>query len=192
MISGSTGSILSARAPLNTASRGSPKGSQISDAKTPVTDGTEEFAVRKHRSASTLADIFVKDAVDHTELMNARRKELAALEPRAKRPRYTRGLLWDDGDDVLSATAQYSLSATPVPRVPLAESSNPVVKQTIADHPHLFKIDCHINVTRFEELLHHHPNQPFVKSVCHALHEGFWPWADTKIRVYPETWDFSD
>jgi hypothetical protein len=124
--------------------------------------------------------------------MNAKRKELEVLEPRAKRPRYTQGLLWEDEDDVLSATAQYSLTAAPVPRVPLVESSNPAVKQTIANHPHLFKIDCHINVTRFEELLQHHPNQPFVKSVCHALREGFWPWADTKIGIYPETWDFSD
>jgi hypothetical protein len=41
-----------------------------------------------------------------------------ALEPRAKRPRYTRGLLWDNDDDTLSATAQWSLTAKPVPSVP--------------------------------------------------------------------------
>jgi len=28
--------------------------------------------------------------------------------------------------------------------------------------------------------------------VCRSLREGFWPWADTKVGTYPETWDFSD
>jgi hypothetical protein len=42
-------------------------------------------------------------------------------------------------------------------------------KKTITDHPHLFKVDCHINVDRFRELLQHHLNQPFVQSVCHGL-----------------------
>ena len=41
-----------------------------------------------------------------------------ALEPRAKRPRYTWGLLWDNDDDTHSATAQWSLTAEPVPSVP--------------------------------------------------------------------------
>ena len=63
---------------------------------------------------------------------------------------------------------------------------------TIRTHPHLFKIDCPILVDRFEELLASHPNQPFVKSVCRALREGFWPYADTKYGDYPTTWDFSE
>jgi hypothetical protein len=29
-------------------------------------------------------------------------------------------------------------------------------------------------------------------SVCHSLHEGFWPLANIKVRTYPDTWDFSD
>ena len=95
----------------------------------------------------------------------ARRTESGVLEPRAKRPRYTRGLLWDNEDDVLSTTAQYSLTAAPVPRVPFAESSNPIVQKTITDHPHLFKVDCHINVDRFEELLVVSP-QPAICTVC--------------------------
>ena len=125
-------------------------------------------------------------------LTTARRTELGVLEPRAKRPCYTRGLLWDNEDDVLSMTAQYSLTAAPVPHVPFAESSNPTVQKTITDHPHLFKVDCHINVDCFEELLLRHPNQLFVQSVCHALHKGFWLWADTRIDVYSAMWDFSD
>ena len=42
------------------------------------------------------------------------------------------------------------------------------------------------------QLLQHHPNQLFVSSMCHSLHKGFWLWVDTKIGLYPDTWDFSD
>jgi len=63
---------------------------------------------------------------------------------------------------------------------------------TVHSNPHLFSVDCKINVERFTELLQSHPNQPFVASVCCALREGFWPFADTKTGVYPLTWDFSD
>jgi hypothetical protein len=125
-------------------------------------------------------------------LTSARSPRREELEPRAKRPRYTRGLLWDDRDDVLSATAQYSITAAPVPRVPVAEAANHALASTIGSNPHLFSVDCKINVKRFAELLQSHPNQPFVTSVCHALREGFWPFADTKTGVYPLTWDFSD
>ena len=123
---------------------------------------------------------------------NAREARSEEFEPRAKRPRYTRGLLWDAGDDRLSVTAQYSLTAAPVPRVPDKELENKELINTIKTHPHLFKIDCPILVDRFEELLASHPNQPFVKSVCRALREGFWPYADTKYGDYPTTWDFSE
>jgi hypothetical protein len=127
-----------------------------------------------------------------TESTSAKRGRKPGLEPPAKRPRYTRGLLWDDEDDVLSATAQYSLTATPVPRVPIEELTNKALMNTISSNPTLFKVDCKINVDRFHHLLRSHPNQPFVESVCHSLREGFWPWANTRIGVYPETWDFSD
>jgi hypothetical protein len=101
-------------------------------------------------------------------------------------------LLWDNEDDILSATAQYSLTAVPVPCVPTKELSNKALVKTIQTNPHLFKLNCKINVDRLEQLLQHHPNQLFVLSVCRSLREGFWPWADTKIGSYPETWDFSD
>jgi hypothetical protein len=29
-------------------------------------------------------------------------------------------------------------------------------------------------------------------NLCHSLREGFWPWANTQIGHYPDTWDFSD
>jgi hypothetical protein len=114
------------------------------------------------------------------------------LEPRAKRPRYTRGLLWDDDDDVRSATVQYSLTADPVPDVPIEELTNETLMNTLQSHPDLFRVDCKINVDRFAELLQNHPNQPFVQSVCRALREGFWPFANTRSESYPSTWDFSE
>jgi hypothetical protein len=40
-------------------------------------------------------------------------------------------------------------------------------------------------------LLSEHPNQPFVKSVCTGLREGFWPFADTHYGEWPTTWDCS-
>ena len=98
------------------------------------------------------------------------------------------GLLWDNVDDVLSATAQYSLTAAPVPCVPIEVSTNETLMNTICSNPHLFKVDC----KNFAELLKSHLNQAFVVSVCCALHKGFWPFADAQPEVYPDTWDFSD
>ncbi|KAG2349427.1 hypothetical protein BDR05DRAFT_972469 [Suillus weaverae] len=37
--------------------------------------------------------------------------------------------------------------------------------------------------------LANHPNPLFIQSVCQGLHEGFWPWADTQVGIYPTTWD---
>jgi len=127
--------------------KGRPKKSQISDARTLATGGTMVSVAQRPPSAST--GISAKVAEAHIGLTNARMEGKEQLEPRAKRPRYTRGLLWDDEDDVLSATAQYSLTATPVPQVPIEESSNRALMETIRTNPHLFKIDCKINVDRY-------------------------------------------
>ena len=70
------------------------------------------------------------------------------LEPRAKRPRYTRGLLWDRSDDTLSSTALWSVTADPVPMVPADEFDNLPAIETIDTHPHLFKITTPIKVNR--------------------------------------------
>ena len=42
-----------------------------------------------------------------------------------------------------------------------------------------------------KKLLESHPNQPFVKSMCLGLCEGFWPWDDTLSGGYPDTLDAS-
>jgi len=65
------------------------------------------------------------------------------------------------------------------------------VSKTISENPSLFEIVTPINVNRFEDLLSDHPNQPFVRSVCTGLREGFWPWANTLKDGYPVIHDGS-
>jgi hypothetical protein len=91
-----------------------------------------------------------------------------------------------------SPTACCTLTDRPLPRPPPEESLNLDALNTIRDNPKLFKIVTPINVLQFEKLLESHPNQPFVKSVCTSLREGFWPWANTQKEEYPITWDFSE
>jgi hypothetical protein len=153
-----------------------------------VSNGTWANALRKllnvdtNTSAASVAKTIGNLSANRTRVM---------LEPRAKRPRYTWGLLWDDNDDTLSATAQWSLTAEPVPSVPEKEYKNYPAVSTINSHPHLFKITMPIKVASFKALLVDHPNQPFVESVCRSLRTGFWPHADTHHEMYPVTWDNS-
>ena len=78
----------------------------------------------------------------------------------------------------------------PLPSVPEHEfSKNLEAKETIEKNSNLFKIVTPINVDRFEQLLHAHPNHPFVESVCQGLREGFWPWANTHYETYPSIVD---
>jgi hypothetical protein len=64
-------------------------------------------------------------------------------------------------------------------------------RETITNNPSLFKIVSPIKVDIFELYLTSHPNQPFVKSICKGLREGFWPWADITNPELPTTWDNS-
>ncbi|KZT19402.1 hypothetical protein NEOLEDRAFT_1077945 [Neolentinus lepideus HHB14362 ss-1] len=77
----------------------------------------------------------------------------------------------------------------PLPDVPEKELRNTAVTRTLTEYPHLFKIVTPINVDRFEELTQTHPNQPFVKSVCKGLREGFWSYADAFPDSYPDMFD---
>jgi hypothetical protein len=108
-----------------------------------------------------------------------------------KRPRHRRGLIWSPTDATFSPTARSSEYADPVPSPPLSERICSDTATTIKERPDLFKIVTPINVDRFELLLEDHPNPAFVASVCRALREGFWPWADTSDESYPSTNDNS-
>ena len=107
------------------------------------------------------------------------------------RPKYLRYNIWDSGEHFSRSSADWTETASALPTIPTSELENPIVTKTINENPHLFDIVTPIFVDRFEKLLESHPNQPFVKSVCRGLREGFWPWANTHIGEYPDTLDSS-
>jgi len=107
------------------------------------------------------------------------------------RPRYLRHNVWDPDSEFSRTTADWTETARPLPRPPLEELQDEVTAKTIRENPDLFKIVTPINVDIFESYLSDHPNQPFVRSVCQGLREGFWPWADTLKEGYPATHDES-
>ena len=108
--------------------------------------------------------------------------------------KYLEHSVWTNTDTSpsFSPTACYTLTAERLPQPSPNEFLNFDAIDTIWDNPELFKIVTPINVLKFEELLKSHPNQPFVESACTSLHEGFWPWVNTKKDEYPVTWDFSE
>ena len=99
--------------------------------------------------------------------------------------------IWDGNDHFSKSSADWSETAKPLPSIPESELMNPVVTKTIRENPRLFKIVTPIYVDRFENLLQSHPNQPFVKSMCQGLCEGFWLWANSHIWEYPDTLNLS-
>ena len=101
-------------------------------------------------------------------------------------PKYAQEFIWGTVQDDISPATRYSLSADPLPSPPQSELDNSIVRDTICNHPDLFKIMCNINISRFKRLLWDHPNQPFIQSVILGLTEGFWPWAE-KPQDYPTT-----
>ena len=85
---------------------------------------------------------------------------------------------WHDVGQTPSAT--YTESAQPIPSVPSGDFKYVDITKTIAKHPDLFQIITPIHIDHFEKLLVSHPNHPLVNSMCHGLHVGFWPFADTE------------
>ncbi|KAG1734357.1 hypothetical protein EDD22DRAFT_787933, partial [Suillus occidentalis] len=100
-------------------------------------------------------------------------------------------MVWGERGESISATVVWTETAEPLPRPPLSEFANVAAINTITKNPHLFRVSTPINVDRFETLLTlaNHPNPQFVQLVCQGLREGFWPWADTQVGVYPTTWE---
>ena len=129
--------------------------------------------------------IFAKNVTNLvTERKTARK---GASEVYGLQLKYLRHNLWQEGAALSPTTAEWSEQACPLPRPPFSEVFNPIAAKTIADYPELFQINTPIKVDVFESLLEHHPNLLFVQSICAGLHEGFWPWADTKNEVFPST-----
>ena len=107
------------------------------------------------------------------------------------RPKYLRYNIWDPDSDFSPSVSDWTLTAAPLEGPPRSALDDEVVTKTITENPHLFKIVTPIHVDIFEAYLTTHPNQPFVKSVCNGLREGFWPWAETPKPGYPTTHDES-
>jgi hypothetical protein len=112
-------------------------------------------------------------------------------EELGRRPQYLRFNVYRDDDMKSRSCADWTEIASPLPSVPLSEFTNHYATETIDHHPNLFVVDTPIHVDKFERLLTHHPNPPFVRSVVNGFRNGFWPWADTKVGQYPYTLDES-
>jgi hypothetical protein len=89
------------------------------------------------------------------------------------------------------SSAEWTETARPLASVPLTEFSNTLAQRTIAQHRGLFAVETPINVDELERSLIKHPNPSFVQSVLKGFRDGFWPWADTRLGEYPDTWDES-
>ncbi len=103
-------------------------------------------------------------------------------------PKYLRYNLWGADHQKLMTTAEWSETACPLPRPPDSEFENVVSNSTLTAFPHLFSVHTPINIDRFSSLLHDHPNPCFVESVITGLREGFWPWSNTRLPGYPDTY----
>ena len=103
MTSGSTGStpLGAAVDPLLRQRGRSKKGS--SETMNRASNGMREIAQKRRRSAST--GMSARSAMGNTEKESTNLSG-RMLEHQDKRPKYTRGLLWDDGDPLISSTAR--------------------------------------------------------------------------------------
>jgi hypothetical protein len=97
------------------------------------------------------------------------------IEQHGMRPKYLRYNIWDPAGNLAKASAEWTEEATPLPRPSSEQLMHPIVRETVAAHPHLFEVNTPIKIEIFESLLADHPNPTFVKSVCDGLRYGFWP-----------------
>ena len=100
-------------------------------------------------------------------------------------PKYLRYNLWGADQTLPFTLAEWSETASPLPRPPTAELELSLVNHTLLNHAHLFSVSTPIHVNKLEENLVTHPNQDFVRSVLTGLREGFWPWACTTNPDFP-------
>jgi len=82
------------------------------------------------------------------------------------RPHYLHYNLWDSTTPFHPTVADWlAETAIPLPPPPLSELNDLIVRKTISDNPHLFRIITPINVDHFETLLSDHPNLLFVELI---------------------------
>ena len=120
-------------------------------------------------------DTSVSSAEEHISKGHAHEWSQEVLKLHGDHPWYACELLWGWGKEEIGPTVLYSLTADPLPRLPLSIFQNKAAMKTLLGNPKLFKITCLINVDVFEELLLNHPNLLFCRSVFNGLCYGFWP-----------------
>ncbi|KAF9035523.1 hypothetical protein BJ165DRAFT_1355576, partial [Panaeolus papilionaceus] len=87
-------------------------------------------------------------------------------------------------------TADWSISASPLPSCHSSFFSNPAASNTIASHPSLFKIVSPVKLPAFLDYVADHPNPSFIHSVSKMFTDGAFPHAILPDH-YPEICDMS-
>ena len=80
------------------------------------------------------------------------------IEQVGKRPKYLQYHIWDPDSTVTETTPDWTKLAKPLPRPLTVQLMHPVLQETVAQNPSLFKIVTPINLKVFEDLLLSHPN----------------------------------
>lgn len=144
-----------------------------------ATNSMERLGATTHLAfMNTNVEVAKKPDMDSRDVTSQRLKE------RGERPRYLRYNRWNVQGEPIPGVVEWSEHADPLP-CPLELSCGHVTCQTVHSRHDLFKVITPINVAHFHEYLRHHPNQPFVKSVCDGLKDSFWPWADMDQKGFP-------
>ena len=159
----------------------------ILEEETPAITGIEAPVVTQHLNANTSMSaiaVGVKELIDDQTIYSQ-----SLNQDLSRGPKFRRHFVWDPAAAVRSRTVRWTEYAEPLPFPPASEYSNLEALDTIHLHPELFQITTPINIDHFEPLLSSHPNQPFVKSVCRGLQEGFCPFANIHYGEWPLTWD---
>lgn len=160
---------------------GAPGSTQVS-----VTDLTENLGVKDPMAN---ANMLTSASVAERKDMVKTHVKIKEQQNRNFLPRWRRWAEWDSETPIPSA--DWTLTALPLPQPPNELLRDPVFNETINKNPHLFSIVTPVNISRFEQLLNSHPNRPFVDSVITGLRKGFWPFADIPA-YYPDTHDASN
>lgn len=92
------------------------------------------------------------------------------------------GLHPSTSSTITPPSIQSTYTAPPLPTPPLHLLDNPQIQSTLKAMEKYIKVETPFNVDHLELLLSIHPNQPFVASVMHSLHDGFWPFYDAEWK----------
>ncbi|PPQ82622.1 hypothetical protein CVT24_005472 [Panaeolus cyanescens] len=129
-------------------------------------DATEGIAVGSHTAAKPAAEMVMGGT--------SVRKEID--QRRGFLPKFKRYNEWGQPSSI--PTAEWSITAPPLPSCPPSVLSDPIVLDTITRFHPLFQIITPIKIDVLAAYLVDHPNQLFCNSVLSMLREGAWPFAE--------------